>query len=173
MESHPPQVSRKSPLEGKRAIFLKRVVLVLAYFAVCILALFYLYQGEAWLPVLNILASWGVGLGHVLEIGGYVGIISALLVYLVGLYAVNTILVYYSKRIKWMEPIRWRWPISQLVIHWTGAIFAFDRYGNILLPPVKDFMSIHGLMVLLTIFFLPAIASSSYIVADWRIAIKG
>ncbi len=143
--------------------FPKRLVLLMAYWVASVLALYFFYPGEAPLTVLNILASWGVILGYGLEAGGYFAVMLVFLLYLVGLFVINTLLAHYSKL---------RLPILQIIFHWTGVYFAFDLYGWLPLPPAKEFISFLGLEFVIIIIVLPSMMSTLYIALDWKFATK-
>jgi len=146
-----------------KVVLLRRLVLMMAYWVASVLALYFYYPGEAPFTVFNILASWGRVLGYCLEAGGYFVAMLVFLQYLVGLFVINTVLAHYSK---------FRLPILQIILHWTGVYFAFNLYGVLPLPPVKEFFSVLGLVFVLTIFVLPSMISMSYIVLDWKFATK-
>ncbi len=154
--------------------FLKRIILMTAYWTACVLALYFFYPGEAPFPVFNILASWGVVLGYGLEMGGFIIALLVFFLYLVGLFVINTVLAHYSRRVKWFNPasMKFRLPILPVIIHWTGVYLAFNLHGEFPLPPAKEFISFLGLVFVLTIIVLPSMMSTLYIALDWKFATK-
>lgn len=164
MEAPPLPADNKPRSKGiLKVVPLRRLVLMMAYWVASVLALSFFYPGEAPYTVFNILASWGRVLGYCLEAGGYAVVMLVFLLYLVGLSVINTVLAHYAKL---------HLPILQIVLHWTGVYFAFNLYGVLPLPPVKEFFSVLGLVFVLTIFVLPSIISMLYIVLDWKFATK-
>ena len=112
-----------------------------------------------------------MALAHVVNADGYGGVILVLFVYITGLFFCTTLFAG-SRLTRNLQIADFRTPILQLVIHWTGVFFAFIKYGNMRLPNGKELFSIPGISAISIIFILPAMAASTYLVIDWRLAAK-
>ena len=155
-------------MESPRARLFKRLSLMVAYWVAGILELLFFSPGESGSLIFNFLASWGAVAAYRIKLG-IVGVFLLFLAYSIGLFAMNSTLARYA----WShDGTRWRLPILQMIVHWTGVLLAFDKYGEFRFPSARELISVPGLVFMLTVILFPMAMSTLYIFLDWRIAIR-
>ena len=155
-------------LESPRVRLFKRLSLMVAYWVAGILELLFFSPGESGFLIFNFLASWGAVAAYRIQLGIVVALL-LFLTYSIGLFAMNSTLARYA----WShDDTRGRLPILQMIVHWTGVVLAFDKYGEFRLPPARELISVPGLLFMLTVILIPIVMSTLYIFLDWRIAIR-
>jgi hypothetical protein len=142
----------------------KRILLLLTYLSFCAFAFKYIYANDSLIPVFNIIASWGTLLPNIIEVDGYGGVILIMFAYVIVLFFCTSLFA----RSRLLVSLHL--PVLQLTFHWAGVLIAFLINGNIPMPSVSRLLSFTGISELSVIFLLPAMATSFYLILDWRIA---